>query len=223
MAFGLIGILGALVALVLFMSSSYLPYTQQVVSKGQSAQEQAEQMAGLDSQFGGRVTDHVSFEPVQRGGRLFGLAVRNVTPGSSYQAYYGIRAGDVIDQIGPQMVRDMDEEMAKALAIEAYQRRWDLGIHRGGRRFVLPAEMSAAAAVPAVQPLAPNVAPTGGALTPNVTPAQAQQPQQQPQPTAAAQDSDQPAQTPRRPEPYVSPLHRQLNAITNIRSEDGGE
>lgn len=207
-AFGILGVLGLLVAMVLFFSYAYLPYTQQVVSSGQTASSQAEQMAGLDSTVGGRVTDHLKLDPVVSGNRLMAMQVRSITPGSSYQKYFGVMANDRIEQIGPQTVRDIgDEGMAQALAVEAYQRKWDLVIVRNGQRFTLPQDAAAAAAVANAQV---------------ITPAAPQQPApQQPagqvaQPAPGAQPG-QPAQpAPKNPNSDGStPLQRQLDAITN--------
>ena len=89
-----------LIAVVIFFSFAYLPYTQQVVSKGQSAQAAAQQIAGVDSS-GGRVSQRVSFVPVMQGNRLKALQVQTVIPSSSYQSFYGIMAGDEIEAIGP--------------------------------------------------------------------------------------------------------------------------
>lgn len=215
LAFGLIGLLGGLIAIVLFMSFAYLPYTQQVVSKGQSAQSQAEQMAGIDSTLGGRVSQHLTLEPIERGGRVSGLTVKSISPGSSYQSYYGIQTGDIIEEIGGQKVRDLDAETAKALALESYQRKWDLGITRGGKRFMLPADMNAAAAATGTRTLAPNVTPTAqqtGIAQPGTAQPAAAQPGQQPgQP--AKQNAD----------PNMTPLQRQMDAILNFNNEDAGK
>lgn len=202
--FGILGLLGLLIAMVLFFSYSYLPYTQQVVTSGKSAQERAEQMAGHDSAIGGRVTDQVKFEPVMTGSRLMAIRVRSIAPGSSYQQHFGIQPNDIIERIGPQTVRDIgEEEMANDLAVEAYQRQWDLAIVRNGRRFTLPQDAAAAA-----QFASPQV----------ITPGQPNPQQTVQQPAAGVPSPQQPAQPapPRNPNnDGSSPLQRQLDAITN--------
>lgn len=200
-AFGLVGVLGLLVAIIFFWSSAYLPYTQKVITSGQSAQSRAEQMAGIDSGLGGRVTQHLAFAPVQRGGRLEGLQVKSSDPGSSYARYYGIKVNDVIEYIGPQMVKDMDAQTAEALALEAYQRKWDLGVLRDGQRILLP-QSNASVTPPLPQPGVPVV--------PVV-----------PQPTAVAPAAPQPpAQPAPVPQRNISPLNRQLDALTNRQRDD---
>lgn len=197
--FGLVGLLGVLIAVIMFWNYAYLPHTQQVLKSGRSAQEQAQQMAGIDSNLTGRVSDHVRLEPVLSGGKLRGLLVKSIAVGSSYQTHYGLQANDVIDQIGPQMVRDFDDsEMATIMAYEAYQRQWELGVMRNNKHLTLP--LPAGTLPPTV-----TTPPTPAAPTAQAPQAPTPQPSQQP-PTQAP---------PQQPEPYQNPLYRQLNAIKN--------
>ena len=160
--FGLIGILVTIGVIAMIWAYAVLPYNTIVIQKGQAAQQQAQQIAGFD-ELGGRVTQHVSFEPIYVGGKLRSLRVTRIQPGSSYGDYYGLAVDDVIEEIGPQTVRDIGEDgMARDLAYEAYQRQWDLVVVRSGQRFVLPRDAAQAAtllpspAQPlAVQPAAP--------------------------------------------------------------------
>lgn len=195
--FGLVGVLGFLVAAVIVMNT-YLSHTQVVLKAGGDAREQAEQIAGIDTNAGGRVSDNVKLESYAVGGKLRGLKVISITPGSSYQTHYGIQPNDIITRIGPQTVRDIDDGgMAIALAYEAYQRQWDLEVQRGNQTLTLPQQKSAMPVVPATPTNATPQAP--GQQT-------AQQPGQQPA---------QPAQPAKPQEPYRSPLYRQLDAIQN--------
>lgn len=194
-AFGLVSLL----VCALIIAYVYSQYTAQVASSGMQGRQQAEQIAGVDSNLGGRTSDHISLDAYYQGSKLQSMQVKRITPGSSYQTYYGLQANDYIDQIGPQTVRDIaDPEMAKALAIEAYQRKWDLGIWRNGRHFMLP-DQKAMAAPAGTASVVPGIAP-------NAVPPAPGQP--------AAQPAGQPAQ-PVKQAPYVSPLQRQLDAITN--------
>lgn len=203
-AFGLVGILAFLVAIILIWHFAYLPYTQTVLKSGKSAREQVEQMAGVDTTVGGRVSDNVKFEPVMAGSKLRGLQVKSIALGSSYQSHYGILLNDVIEQVGPQTVRDIDDaEMAKALAYEAYQRQWELGVIRNGQHLMLPQPKQV---VSPLTPAAPGMPAAPG--TPAATPGQAAAPANG-QPGQAAQPVKQPEK------PYQSPLNRQLDAITN--------
>ena len=196
-AFGLVSILGVLIAAIYFMSSAYLPYVQKVGEQGHAAQTRVEQIAGIDPTLGGKVSQHLAFSPVERGGKLYGLNVTTSDPGAIYTRYYGLEVNDVIVEVGPQVVRDMDEQTAEALALEAYQRKWELGVVRNGQRLMLP--QSSAALSP--QPL--NV-----------------QPNAQPGPTAQA-PAVQPPATPAAPmKRNISPLQRQLDAISNRERND---
>ena len=195
-AFGLVSVLGFLVAVIYFWSYAYLPYTQQVLTQGQSAQTRVQQMAGIDTQLGGKVEDHLVLGPVGRGGKFYGLQVKTADPGSIYTRYYGLNVNDVIEQIGPQFVRDMDEQTAQALATEAYQRKWELVVVRNGSRLSLPQTVAAPAPLP--QPVA-------------------QQPSAATPPPVAVAPSAQPAQPPKR---NISPLQRQLDAISNRERDD---
>ena len=193
-AFGLVSILGFLVAVIYFWSYAYLPYTQQVLTQGQSAQTRVQQMAGIDTQLGGKVEDHLVLAPVGRGGKFYGLQVKNADPGSIYTRYYGLNVNDVIEQIGPQFVREMDEQTAQALATEAYQRKWELVVVRNGSRLSLPQTVTA----PLPQPVA-------------------QQPSATAQPPVAVAPSAQPVPPVKR---NISPLQRQLDAISNRERDD---
>ena len=114
-AFGLAGILITLGVIVMIMHYAYLPETQQVISSGNQAREVVQQIAGVDTNVGGRVSDNITLEPAYAGSRLIGITVKTVVAGSSFATFYGIRNGDLIDQIGPQSVRDIgDAELAKA-------------------------------------------------------------------------------------------------------------
>lgn len=205
-AFGLIGILGFLVAIILIWYFAYLPYTQQVLTSGKSAQQQAEQLAGVDSNLGGRVTENIKFEPVMAANKVRGLQVKSISLGSSYQSHYGILVGDVIDVIGPQSVRDYDDaEMAKAMAYEAYQRQWDLGVIRNGQHLTLPLPKQAVKSP--LAPAAPSAPGTPAAAAGQAAAPANAQPGQPGQPAQPAQPAQQ--------KPYEAPLQRQLNAITN--------
>ena len=193
-AFGLVGVLGFLVAVIYFWSHAYLPYTQQVLTQGQSAQTRVQQMAGVDADLGGKVEKHFVLKPVGRSGKFYGLQVQNADPGSIYARYYGIQVNDVIDQIGPQFVRDMDEQTAQALATEAYQRKWELVVVRNGSRLTLPQNLTA----PLPQPVA-------------------QQPSAAAPPPVAIDAPAQPVPPVKR---NISPLQRQLDAISNRERAD---
>lgn len=201
--FGLVSLLVTLGIIAILWRTTTIPTLQQ----GMHARSEAEQIAGID-QSGVRVTKTVVFQPVVSQGRLLGLQVQTMQPGSSYGSFYGIAPGDVIETIGPQTVRDIgDEETAKALAYEAYQRQWDLGIIRNNRKYVLPGD-AAMAANPLPSPAAQTAA--GANAAPGVQ-AAANSPAAQP-----GQAAGQPAADPQK---TGSPLYDQLNAIRNYNQE----
>ncbi len=175
--FGLAGILVTIAVLAMVWSYNAVP----TIQTGQTARIQAEQIAGFD-QSGSRVTQTVVFQPIMSQGRLLYLAVQQIWPTSSYGSYYGIVAGDIIETIGPQSVRDIgDETTAKALAYEAYQRQWDLVIIRNNRRFVLPRDAALAAGQLPAPPVQPAPASPAGAPGPAGTPPAGAQPPSEPQ------------------------------------------
>ena len=194
-AFSLVGLLVTVGILALMWSH----YTAEVAPTAIHAQKQAQQIAGVDTALGGHAAQHLTFEPADVAGKLKYLRVASIDSGSAYQTFYGLQANDYIDQIGPLMVRDLDEGTATAMAQEAYQRQSELGVWRNGQHFMLPEQKAQAARfatpAPAPQPAAVPQPAAGPA------PAAAQQPQPQPQPQ----------------QPYVNPLHRQLDAITGPR------
>lgn len=207
--FGLVGILVVCGVIAAIWAFAYLPYTQQVVKSGNTAQQQAKQTAGID-EMGGRVSQTIVFTPIEMQGKLRYLMVQSMQPNNSYAKYYGIFPGDLIETIGPQNVRDIDDEgMAKALAVEAYQRKWDLVIMRTNKRFTLPRDSAAAAALlpGAAQPPTPVAGtPAGVAAQPA-----GMQPAQPLQPAQPAQPAPEPADTKVR----GNPLYDQLEAIRN--------
>jgi hypothetical protein len=193
--FGLSGILVSIA--VLAMAWSY--YAVPTIQTGQTARIQAEQIAGFD-QSGSRVTQTVVFQPIMSQGRLLYLLVQQIWPSSSYGSYYGIVAGDMIETIGPQSVRDIgDETMAKALAYEAYQRQWDLVIIRNERKFVLPRD-AAPAAGQLPLPARPASASPAAASPPGTMPPAGTRPSPEPQKTG-------------------NPLYDQLEAIRKYNQE----
>src|SRR3954464_11536575 len=106
-----IGILSLLiaVAIILFVSFSGPGggYVTTVVSKGQNAQSQAEQISGRDEN-GMSAEQSIMLEERESGGRLHGLVVKAIMPLGPMAATYGLMAGDEITEVGQMRVRDYD-------------------------------------------------------------------------------------------------------------------
>ena len=174
-AFGLVGVLVAIGALVLLMSSE-LTYTHHVVKEGNKAREQAEQIAGVGA------ADSVELGTVNKGGRLEALQIKALGTGGPIEKYYGVQVGDQVVSIGPMSVRDWgDPEMAKAQFLETYQRSGQIIVVRNGQRLTLPQAGVSAAAIPVVTPGAPAATPANPPANAPAQPANAagEQPKQQ--------------------------------------------
>ncbi|HEV7298502.1 MAG TPA: hypothetical protein VGN72_03995 [Tepidisphaeraceae bacterium] len=201
--FGLGGILITLLVIVIMLSAKGGPgdYTVTVLQKGKEARVEANQLAGKDAD-GMRTSDSIVMEAVPAGNRTGALLVSNIVVGGPMETYFGLKADDKIIEVGPQRVRDIDDpELAKALTLEAYQRRQTLVVDRGGAKFELPGNIPLDGGVPGVPgtPATPS-APTAGATTPDATAA------------PAAQDA-----TPAAPKPGRSSIYDQVNKIPGVQ------
>lgn len=145
MAFGLGGLLVTIGVIVLILNFAILPYNKTVIEKGQTARDQAEQMAGVKD--GVRVMDSFKVEPQSNSsGKPVSLLVTSVTAGGPMEAYYGLKRNDTITEINGMRVRDQnDAELAVAQAQEAYQRQQTLTVVRDGETLVLPQQKQATA------------------------------------------------------------------------------
>jgi hypothetical protein len=190
MAFGFVGLLISVAILLVIWTAS----TSQVATSSKPAREVAQRVAGVESSgLGGRASDWVTLTDYTRDGRLVGMTVSQVTPGSSMQMHFGLQSGDRIVKVGPQTVRDIgDADMARALIAESYQRGWSLEVARGSQTLELP--QKAAVTLPPT----PAPQPMSNAATP--APANSAQPAAAPAAGAA-------------PAEKRSPMQRQLDLI----------
>jgi len=171
---GLLSIL-IVVAIILFVSFSGPGggYVTTVVTKGQSAQSQAQQLSGRDDN-GMTAEQSIMLEENSAGGRLHGLVVKAIMPMGPMAVTYGLVKGDEITEVGPMRMRDeQNADLMKSLAFEAYQRNWPLVIIRNGQELKLSPNSALTAAHPNYFP-APGVTPTGnnppGAAAPMTPP-----------------------------------------------------
>ena len=191
MAFGFTGLLVSIAILAYVWSS----YNEQAVRSAMPARSAAEQIAGVESgDLTGHVSEHIKLaQYAGPDGKLRSIAVTQIDAGSSMQAYYGLRPGDQIIEVGPLKVRDYDGGTMIAQVQEAYQQKQALVVMRDGRRLDLPLPKNAPV------PYAPPVQPQAATPQPS-TPAPA------PAPGAPA---------PKPAQPNVNPIHRQLDLIKN--------
>jgi hypothetical protein len=210
-AFGLVSLL-VVVAIILLMFSFY---QAPMIKKGVSARDEARQLAGRDED-NAPVTDAITLDAQDKGGRMEGAVVTSVVPGSAIEKRYGFKNGDVILELGPLTVRDHmnSPEEARDFLLDAYQKSQPVVVLRGWERLTLPLEAPArnAAASAAPARAAPVVA------APEAAPDPSKQTTEQPQPTAPEQTAQQkPAQ--KKP----GGLEGQLDLIRNLPGNNGGE
>ncbi len=165
--FGVGGILITLLVIVILLSARGGPgdYMVSTLQKGREAQIDAGQLAGQDAN-GMRASESIVLDSVTSPGgtRTDALVVTSVVAGGPMQAHFGLMANDQIVEVANQKVRDLnDNELAKALVLEAYQRKQDLIIQRSGVRLAMPGAIpvdgNAAPAASAIPQAAPGTTP----------------------------------------------------------------
>lgn len=170
MGFGLVGLL-VVVAIIFWAlygpSGSGTSYMEQVATQGKQARQQAAQLAGKDLTTGQRVSDTFTMAPIQTDGHLKGVRIASIEPNSAMQSYFGLQQNDIVTEIGPLSVRDMnDYDLAKASIVEAYQRQEPLTILRGNRTLHLPADKNESTASETPSTAAPSNQPAAAPTTP---------------------------------------------------------
>jgi S1-C subfamily serine protease len=145
-AFGLLGILGALIALVIvWIYVLNNPQTQVAIKNVQNAQQQAQAISGHDS-HGRPVEWSITLDTENAGGKMSGVVVTSIIAGGAMEKHYGLRKGDLIVEIGPLPVSQMGSAAeAKDLLVGAYQRNDSITVVRDERRMTLPVEAPAPA------------------------------------------------------------------------------
>lgn len=167
--FGVGGILVTLLVVVMLLSAKGGPgdYMVTTLKKGQDARVEAQQLAGQDAD-GVKASESITLDAAGTGSRTTALVVSGLMTGGPMQMHFGLATGDKIVEVGPLRVRDVDDpELAKALVLEAYQRKQELVIDRAGAKFKLPGliPLDASAVV------APQPAPTALPAPPTAQPA----------------------------------------------------
>jgi hypothetical protein len=145
MAFGLVGILGGLVALVFIMSYT-LSGTEQNLKVAREAKDTARQVAGYD-ESGVKASQTIKLAEETRGGKLTGVLVTSITEGGAMEKHFGLKRNDSIVQIGPLTMEEIgNAEAAKDFLVDAFQRSQPIVIVRNEKRMTLPTAQPAGAA-----------------------------------------------------------------------------
>ena len=151
---GLVGLLVAVALLMWLFAESEIPK----VRAGKKAQEDVQQISGRGAD-GVAATESFETEGKYNGSRLDGLVVTSVTAGGAMQAYYGLAVDDRITAVNGVRVNDAsngDDQLAKALVAEAFQRQQPLTVVRNGQTLTLPGPPSSGNATPAPAGQAPG-------------------------------------------------------------------
>lgn len=130
-AFGLVGVLVALGVIVMIMSAG-LDYNSQVIKTSQQAKETSAQITGKG------FNESFTAEAVDRNGKIVALKITSVIPNEPMDLIFGLRTGDEIVTIGPNDLRDLnDEDLARGLLLDASRGGSSLVIMREGQRITV--------------------------------------------------------------------------------------
>ena len=157
-AVGIVSLLVGVGVVVWLFSLTSIP----VAKTGKQAQDQTRQMAGYDSQTGGPATDALTLAEHPRGGRMAGVVVTAITPGSDIEKMYGLQVNDIVTKAGDLPLSDPtitpDAGTAKDFILKAFQESRPLEVTRGGQTLTLPVPPGTAppagsgASAPSAQP-----------------------------------------------------------------------
>lgn len=139
MAFGLGGLLVTLGVIVFIMGGpgGTLDQSKAAIDAQKKVDPVVKQLTGKSAD-GTRAQDSATLVGQFANGRMSGLAVQDVVTGGAYQAHYGLQPYDLIVQIGPHDLRGQDEEMGRALMVDAVRFSQPIVVMRGSNRLTLP-------------------------------------------------------------------------------------
>lgn len=165
-----IGLLGLLLAvaivLMVMFSGPHGGYVPTVINNGQTARQEANQIAGRDEN-GMPVKDSIVLEEDSNGSQLRGIKVKSVVPNGPMATVYGLKAGDEIVQVWGLRVRDQnDPELVKSEIYESYARNQPLVVERDGQEVTLTPNSPLSKAFP--EQFAAPGATSNGTATPGV-------------------------------------------------------
>ncbi|HEX3357527.1 MAG TPA: PDZ domain-containing protein [Tepidisphaeraceae bacterium] len=138
--FGLVGLLITIGVIVWIMHKSTLPYTQEVLKKGDEARQQVNPIAGYSADGSMKFSDSLVVDTETSGGKISAIDVTKVVPGGPADTAYGLKEGDAILEIGPLSVKDniqsSDDAMGQLVQF-GYERSAPLKIIRDGNQMTL--------------------------------------------------------------------------------------
>ena len=131
--FGLVAFLIA-IAISLWMWGSY---HKEVAHYGVQATKEAQQFAGQD-EHGRLAINSLTLVPEVQNGKLKYVLVDTIDPQGAYAKWFHLQQNDAIIAVAGLDLRDDDAELALAKIQEAYQRKQELIVMRGGQKISLP-------------------------------------------------------------------------------------
>jgi hypothetical protein len=134
-ALGLVSLLVVL-AIILLMFSVY---EAPMLKQGNSARQQARQLAGRDED-NAPVTASITLDEMDAAGKMEAAVVTDVLAGSTIQTHYGLQKGDVLLELGQVTIKGnlSSADEAKDFLLYAYQRNEPVVVMRGRERLTLP-------------------------------------------------------------------------------------
>jgi len=148
-AFGLVGLLVGVAVLIAWwgIKGGVGDYTQTTLKTGKQVQEELKPLTGAGMRD---FRESISIEASTAGGKTVALLVTDIKPGGLAEAFYGLKTGDAIVQIGDLRVKDQmtsGEEGFDYLA-EAYGRKQAIVVSRDDKEIVLPQAVQPTAGPP---------------------------------------------------------------------------
>ena len=151
-AFGLVGILVTIGAMIWIFHAVEGPSIQQSMNIKKKVEPQVQQMAGKDAS-GFDARESIKLADESHNGKLTGVLVTAITDGGAMEKYFGLKRGDVITEISEggealMPVSGMSSASeAKDALLTAYQNSQHIVVVRNEQKVNLPA-----AAAPTGQP-----------------------------------------------------------------------
>jgi len=134
------GLLAFLIAMAITMWM-WGTYHKEVAHYGVRATKEAQQIAGQD-EHGRLAINSLTLAPKVQNGKLKYVLVDTINPTGAYAKWFHLQQNDAIIGVGPIDLRDpsmgIDEEYARALIQEAYQKKQELIVMREGQKISLP-------------------------------------------------------------------------------------
>lgn len=121
----------------------------QALETKKTTEKQVNEIAGRDEQSK-PVTDSITYDTNDKG-----IVVTSVVPGGAMEQKYGLKAGDIILEVGPLVAKELAGD-AKGSLMLAYSRNDNLIVQRAGQRVTLPIPAAQGVYVPPPQRTTPR-------------------------------------------------------------------